>query len=80
MIPNATKTLYIWYITNSKVGVIEMATHYKRSKLKKLGLGHFHVALLKVYTMNGNSAGAASERKALNEMDLDYQAAKNFAS
>ncbi|MDP3510720.1 MAG: hypothetical protein Q8T09_22325 [Candidatus Melainabacteria bacterium] len=57
-----------------------MATHYKRSKLKKLGLGHFHVALLKVYTMNGNSAGAASERKALNEMDLDYQAAKNFAS
>lgn len=40
----------------------------------------FHVALLKVYTMNGNSAGAASERKALSDMDVDYQSAKNFGS
>jgi tetratricopeptide (TPR) repeat protein len=43
-------------------------------------LPQFHVALLKVYTMNGNKAGAASERKALSDMDVDYQAAKNFGS
>lgn len=41
---------------------------------------HFHVALLKVYTMNGNKAGAASERKALSDLDIDYQSAKNFGS
>ncbi len=43
-------------------------------------LPQFHVALLKVFTMNGNKAGAAGEAKALSDMDVDYQSAKNFGS
>ena len=32
----------------------------------------FHVALLKVYTLNGNKAGAASERQELTAIEEDY--------
>lgn len=38
----------------------------------------FHVALLKIYTLNGNKAGAESERKELTAIEEDYRPAKDF--